>query len=245
MWETNPVATPIEGHLESAPDGHQATEDSRLRYQSAVGSLMYAMLGTRPDLAYAVSVVSRYSSNPTETHWKAVKRIFRYIRGTLSLQLTFKGPLMPLNGYTDADWAGDRDTRRSTSGYVFNVGSGAISWSSKRQPTVALSSCEAEYMGQTQATKEAVWLSDLLDQINPPEAPVNATKAHSTIHVALICLPTSFSFGAIIIQCDNQGAMALAKKPSIPRSEQRYRHPTALSTGKNRGRNSGISVRPH
>ena len=141
------MATPMDGRIEAAPEGHQATDDSRLRYQSAMGSLMYAMLGTRPDLAYAVSVVSSYASNPTDTHWKAAKRIFRYIKGTLPLQLTYKGHLKPLNGYTDADWAGDHHTRRSTSGFVFNVGSGAISWSSKRQPTVALSSCEAEYMG--------------------------------------------------------------------------------------------------
>ena len=209
------MATPVEGRLEAIPEGYQATEDSRLRYQSAVGSLMYAMLGTRPDLAYAVSVVSRYSSNPTETHRMAVKRIFRCIKGTLTLQLTFRGPFIPLNGNTDADWAGDHDTRRSTSGYVFNVGSGAINWSSKRQPTVALSSCEAEYMGQTQATKEAMWLSSLLDQINPPEAPGTHSMQQMTqsANINLACLPTSFSFGAVIIHCNNQGAVALAKNP--------------------------------
>ena len=213
MWDTNPVATPMDGRLEAAPEGHQATDDSRLRYQSAVGSLMYAMLGTRPDLAYAVSVVSRYASNPTDTHWKAVKRIFRYIKGTLPLQLTYKGHLQPLNGYTEADWAGDHHTRRSTSGFVFNVGSGAISWSSKRQPTVALSSCEAEYMGQTQATKEAVWLSSLLDQLSAPQVPgIHSLQTQST-SVALACLPTSFALNAIIIHCDNQGAIALAKNP--------------------------------
>ena len=80
-----------------------------------------------------------------------IKRIFRYLRGTILLNLIYKGDLDALMGYSDADWAGDSETRRSTSGYVFNIGSGAISWSSKRQPTVALSTCEAEYMGQTQA----------------------------------------------------------------------------------------------
>ena len=213
MWDTNPVATPMDGRLEAAPEGHQATDDSRLRYQSAVGSLMYAMLGIRPDLAFAVSVVSRYASNPTDTHWKAVKRIFRYIKGTLPLQLTYKGHLQLLNGYTDADWAGDHHTRRSTSGFVFNVGSGAISWSSKRQPTVALSSCEAEYMGQTQATKEAVWLSSLLDQLSAPQVPGNHSLQTQSTSVALACLPTSFALNAIIIHCDNQGAIALAKNP--------------------------------
>ena len=128
MWECKPVATPMDStRLEAAAPNHVATAGQRHAYQSAVGSLMYAMLGTRPDLAYAVSVVSRYASNPTNTHWKAVKRIFRYIKGTLDLRLTFSGALSPLSGYIDADWGGDPDIRRSTSGYVFNVGSGAIS----------------------------------------------------------------------------------------------------------------------
>lgn len=80
---------------------------------------MYAMLSTRPDLAFSVSGVSRYASNPNSSHWQAVKRIFRDIRGTLSLQLTYYGTLSNLEGYTDADWVGDYDTRRSTSGYIF------------------------------------------------------------------------------------------------------------------------------
>lgn len=191
----SPVKTPMDPqeHFEKSDEGYEATEYLRKWYQSAVGSLMYAMLGTRPDLAYAVSVVSRYSSNPNDKHQKAVKRIFRYLNGTVDLTLTYRGDLMPLNGYTDADWAGDRDTRRSTSGFTFNIGSGALSWQSKRQPTVALSSCEAEYMGQTQATKEAVWLKALLKQLDEAyEAPV-----------------------ATIIHCDNQGAMALAKNPEF------------------------------
>ena len=136
MMDCKPVPTPIESqHLTVAAVDYQPDKHFHTRYQSAVGSLMYAMLGTRPDLAFAVSVVSRYSSKPNDSHWQAVKRIFRYIKGTLDLQLTFRGPLTALTGYTDADWAGDQDTRRSTSGFVFNLGSGAISWSSKRQPT--------------------------------------------------------------------------------------------------------------
>lgn len=196
MWESKPQLTPMDAStkLHKADEGYIAPADFRLRYQSAVGSLMYAMLGTRPDIAYAVSVVSRYGSNPTDQHWAAVKRIFRYLKGTVSLRLTFKGPLHQVSGYADADWAGDQDTRRSTSGYVFNVGSGAISWSSKRQPTVALSTCEAEYIGQTQATKEAIWLRNLLTQLSS-ESP-NSVQA-------------------VVIYCDNQGAIALAKNPQF------------------------------
>lgn len=89
--------TPMETqHLEDSPPDYQPTEDFRLQYQSAVGFLMYAMLGTRPDLAYAVSIVSRYASRPNNSHWQAVKRIFRYIKGTLDLELTFKDHQEPL-----------------------------------------------------------------------------------------------------------------------------------------------------
>jgi hypothetical protein len=151
---------------------------------------MYAMLGTRPDIAYAVSVVSRFSANPTTDHWAAVQRVLRYLRGTIDLELAFSSDLSPLVGYSDADWAGDIDTRRSTSGYVFGIGTGPISWSSKRQSTVSLSNCEAEYIGQTQATKEAVWLRNLLAEI------ANMRERD---------IPTTVIYG------DNQGAIALAK----------------------------------
>ena len=170
MWECKGTPTPMGTEkYQVAEEDFQATDASRTAYQSAVGSLMYAILGTRPDIAYAVSVVSRYGFNPNESHWKAVKRIFRYLRDTVNYQLIFRGDLKPLSGYADADWAGDQDTRRSTSGYVFDIDSAAISWSSKRQPTVALSTYEAEYIGQTQVIKKAVWLRGLLNQLNSTE----------------------------------------------------------------------------
>lgn len=200
IWDCKPVATSMDSALVAPATDYQCTSEFRLQYQSAVGSLMYAMLGTRPDLAFAVSVVSRDAFNPNSLHWLAVKRIFRYLKGSLQLQLTFRGPIQVLSGFPDADWAGDHDTRRSTSGYVFNIGSGAISWSSKRQPTVALSSCEAEYMGQTQATKEAISLKSLLAQQDSSLA--------EGVH-------------AVIIHCDNQGAIALAKNPE---SHARSKH---------------------
>ena len=190
-WNLTPASTPLETSRKLAPaeEGYVAPRKLQEDYQSAVGSLMYAMLGTRPDIAYAVSLVSRYSANPTPAHWNAVVRIFRYLRGTVHYELVYKGSLQELTGYTDSDWAGDT-TRRSTSGYLFNVGSGAISWSSKRQATVALSTCEAEYIGQTQATKEAIWLKNLLNQLlRPDDVDPKAT----------------------VIFGDNQGAIALAK----------------------------------
>jgi hypothetical protein len=187
-----PVTTPMEtsSRLVPADQDYQADKAFRRKYQSIVGSLMYAMLGTRPDLAFAVSVISRFSSNPAKAHMKAVERILRYLHETVSMGLVFRGALQPLSGYTDSDWAADPDTRRSTSGYVFTLGSAAISWSSKRQPTVSLSTCEAEYIGQTNATKEAIWLQGFLRQIDPNDDP---------------------GLGATIIYGDNQGAIALAK----------------------------------
>jgi len=131
--------------LEPAGEDYCAEPEFKTQYQSAVGTLMYAMLGTRPDIAYAISSVSRYAANPTPAHIAAVKRILSYLKGTIDLQLTFRGELTDLIGYLDSDWGGDPITHRSTAGFVFNIGSGAISWSSKRQPTVALSTCEAEY----------------------------------------------------------------------------------------------------
>ena len=127
MTGCKPVATPMESTKpEAAPEGFEAPKEQKHWYQSAVGSLMYAMLNTRPDIAYAVLVVSRYASNPTEAYKKMVKRIFRYLRGTTLLNLIYKGNLDALMRYSDANWAGDSETRRSTSGYVFNTGSGAI-----------------------------------------------------------------------------------------------------------------------
>ena len=111
----------------------------------------------------------------------------------MNLQLTFRGSLTALTGYTDANWAGNQDTRRSISGFVFNLGSGAISWSSKRQPTVALSSCKAKYMGQTQAVKEAVWLKSLFDQLSPP----SNIDSNSSIQIDSNHLPTSTVSGIL------------------------------------------------
>lgn len=189
LWsDTKTTGVPMTVKLEASPEGYVASEEMKVKYQSAVGSLMYAMLGTRPDIAYAVSAVSRYASNPHEVHWQAVIRIMRYLRGTIEYELVFSGPMTSLVGYSDSDWGGD-SSRRSTSGFVFNVGSGAITWQSKRQRVVALSTCEAELVAMTQATKEAIWLRALLNELGHREA------------------------GATVIYGDNQGAIALSRNP--------------------------------
>jgi len=161
----NPVPTLADSHirLEKSDPGFEATQYERRRYQSAVGSLMYAMLGTRPDIAYAVSKVSQYSINRGPGHWTAVKRIFQYLAGTPSRGLWY-GRQGRGTGYTDAD-RGSGDDRRSIGGYAFLLNRAAISWNSKKQSTVALSSTEAEYMFLTQAVKESIWLQAILGDL--------------------------------------------------------------------------------
>ena len=158
-------------------------------YKSAVGSLMYAMVATRADLAFAISTVSQHMARPGWSHWMAIKRILRYLKGTLHLKLQLGGQNIKLTGYCDADWAGDVSERRSTTGYAFMLGDGVVSWSSKRQPTVALSTTEAEYMATSHCTREAMWLRQLLDDVR-----------------------CKYDEGTLIM-CDNQGAIALAKNP--------------------------------
>jgi reverse transcriptase-like protein len=195
MQDCKPLGIPMDPkvRLESAPEDYIPAQEDKEWYARLVGSLMYIMLGTRADIAFTVSALSRYLAKPTDQHLLAAKRVLRYLRGSSDLVLVYRGDLRPLIGYTDADWGGDMDTRRSTSGYLFNIGSGAISWSSKRQPTVALSSCEAEYMGEAQATKEAIWLRNLLTELNSHRKETQAT----------------------IIYGDNQGAIALAQNPQF------------------------------
>ena len=128
-------------------------------YTSAVGSLMYLTVATCPDIAYAVGVVCRFTQNPGLAHWKAVKHIFRYLKGTQDLNLTFSpvAPHEPFQAYTDADHKGNTDNGKLTSGFLIKIRSGAVSWSSKLQPVIALSTTEAEYIAAVHAGKEVIW----------------------------------------------------------------------------------------
>ena len=143
-------------------------------YREAIGSLMYLMVSTRPDLAAAVGILSRFLNDPGEEHWKAVKRVFRYLKGTEGMGLVYrKVQGVTLEGYTDSDWAGDVDSRKSTGAYVMLIGEGAVSWKSKRQDSVALSSTEAEYMASTQAAKEVLWIKDFMGELGMPQGTVS------------------------------------------------------------------------
>jgi hypothetical protein len=168
----NGVTTPMSPDFPTcaATESLSANEEEMKTYPylSAVGSLMYLMVGTRPDLAYPISVLSQYSSRYTKFHWEGVTRMFRYLQHTKDLVLRYDGndPNELLHGYSDSDWGGDRETRRSTTGYVFIYAGGAVSWKSRRQVTVAASTVEAEYMALGDATKEALWLRSLFYELN-------------------------------------------------------------------------------
>ena len=133
-------------------------------YHKVVGSLMYAALGTRPDIAFAVQTVSHFSINPGPAHWEAVKHIFCYLKGTIDLWLSYGDQKMKLTGYTDADGSMAED-RHAISGYAFLIHGGAVSWSTKRQEIVVLSTTEAEYVAITHAAKEILWLQSLISQL--------------------------------------------------------------------------------
>ncbi|GJU84542.1 putative RNA-directed DNA polymerase [Tanacetum coccineum] len=157
----------------------------RVPYASAVGSLMYAMVCTRPDLAHAVGVVSRFLSNPGKKHWEAVKWIFRYLRGTSKLGITFGNGKPMLVGYTDSDLAGNKDNMKSTSGYLMTFAGGAVSWQSRLQKCVALSTTEAEYVAATEACKELLWLKRFLQELGfKQQRYAVLCDNQSTIHLA-------------------------------------------------------------
>ncbi|WVZ49078.1 LOW QUALITY PROTEIN: hypothetical protein U9M48_000459 [Paspalum notatum var. saurae] len=157
---------------------------SRIPYSSAVGSLMYAMVCSRPDLSYAMSLVSRYMANPGKEHWNAVKWILRYLRGTSDACLQFGRNREGLVGYVDSDHAADLDKRRSLTGYVFTVGGCAVSWRACLQSTVALSTTEAEFIAVCDACKEAVWLKGLYAEFSGDTSCINLfCDSQSAIHL--------------------------------------------------------------
>jgi hypothetical protein len=156
LINAKPRPTPLSTSVHLPKDGGVPLDTKMFSYRPLVGSMLYLAVTTRPDIAYAVGMLAKYSSNPTDIHWREALNMLRYLKGTKSQGLTFSGGDITIMGYCDADYAGDLDTRRSTTGYVFILGGAAISWSSRRQHTVAASTAEAEYMATAAATKEAL-----------------------------------------------------------------------------------------
>ncbi|SGY22505.1 BQ5605_C065g12802 [Microbotryum silenes-dioicae] len=155
----------------------QATERIRSWYLQAIGSLLYISLGTRPDIAFAVSYLARFANNPGHRHWIAVKHIFRYLRATYRDELVYargEARITGVVGYSDANWGACVDTSISTMGYVFYIAGSAVSWSSKRQSRVADSTTDAEYLALSHAGKEGIYLSQLLEELHvQPVAPAH------------------------------------------------------------------------
>ncbi|KAL5583478.1 hypothetical protein UlMin_015920 [Ulmus minor] len=188
MKNCNSVITPVEKGLKLVKDPTGKMIDSTL-YKQIVGSLMY-LTATRPDLMHAVSLISRFMEKPKEIHLLAAKRILRYLCGTTKFGLFYKkGEQSDLFGFTDSDYAGDLDDRRCTSGYVFMLGSTAVSWSSKKQPIVTLSTAEAEFVAATSCACQAIWLRKILEELKFKQT--DSTQ----------------------IFCDNSSAIKLSKNP--------------------------------
>ena len=193
MDECKPVSTPMESgkRFQSSQDNEELFDINA--YQQAIGCLTYLSTATRPDIAVAVNILSRFMSKPNKEHWSGVKRIFRYLKGTLDFGLKFSmnEGNAELIGFSDADWAGDLNTRHSTSGYIFQIGSSTVSWCSKKQATVAKSTTEAESVALALATQKAIWLRSLLSDLGQElTSPTNIFE-------------------------DNQGAIQLAKNPKF------------------------------
>ena len=138
---------------------------SKVMYSSTVGSLMYGIMCTRLDNAHAMGVVSKYMNNPSKQHWKEVQWILGYLRGTTYHALCFRGSDIVLQGYVDIDMESDKDSRRSTTGYVFTIGGRAVIWISKLQQVVAISTMEVEYVAATEASKEMIWLQRCMEEL--------------------------------------------------------------------------------
>ncbi|KAL0541273.1 hypothetical protein IC582_021315 [Cucumis melo] len=164
-----------------------------------IGSLMYAMLCTRPDICYSVGIVSRYQSNPRRDHWTAVKNILKYLRRTKDYILVYRSKDLILTGYTDSDFQIDKDARKSTSGSVFTLNGGAVVWRSIKQSYITDSTMETEYVATCEALKEAVWLKKFSTDL----------KVVPNMH-----LP-------ITLYCDNSGTVANSREP---RSHKRGKH---------------------
>lgn len=191
MVEAVSRSTPLCTSVKLVKGVGQELDTARFPYSALVGSLLYLACCTRPDISQAVGALSRYMSCPTEQHWIAAKGVLRYLVGTSAKGITFKRGAGSLIGYCDADFAGDLDTRRSTTGFVFVFNGGALSWSSKLQATVAVSTTEAEYQSAGSAVREALWWRVLMSDLG------HACE------------------GPVTILCDNQAAIKLLRNPLV------------------------------
>jgi hypothetical protein len=200
MENSSPVPTPIVRglQLDAQSAGSLLINSQRDRYQQAVGCLLYLALGTRPDIAFAVGMLSRFTSCPRTRHAQALNRVLRYLNGTRHAGIRYKAGKVnekpALFGYSDADHGGTihKEGRRSTGGYIFLLTDRPISWQSKRQTVVSTSTLEAEYIGQYNAAREVVWIRLFLEELGLRDLIANLLN----------------------IVADNNGANKLSKDPA-------------------------------
>ena len=192
LTEAKQVSTPMEANAQFTTQqclstANQSAHMQNVPYSEAIGSVLWLVVVSRPDAAYAVGTLSQFIQNLGPAHWEALKQVISYLGSTKNLWLTFGGNNRTMvEGYCDSDWASQQH-HHSISGFSFHFGHGAVSWSSKKQNIVALSSMEAEYIAQTHAAKEAMWLQIFISEMQGKKEK------------------------GITLLCDNQGAIALAK----------------------------------
>jgi hypothetical protein len=196
--DLTPISTPINLGVQLIKSSTNATKEDIKLYQQQIGALLYLALKTRPDITYAVNKCSRFMSNPDKSHFKALDQIWKYLNKypKLGLYYNCNNPTNTLKGYSDSDWGGDISSRKSTSGFLFLYNNNIISWNSTLQKTVALSSCEAEYMALKEATKESIYLTSVITYINTKLQLYNTSN-----------IPT--------ILVDNKGSLKLAENPEF------------------------------
>ena len=196
MSDCKPCPTPMTSGLKLSNQGIDEFEDPGL-YRSVVGALQYVTI-TRPEITFCVNKVCQFMHRPLLTHWKAVKRILRYLQGSISFGLHLRSsPCLRLFAFCDSDWGSDPDDRRSTSGHCVFLGPNIISWMSKKQAVVSRSSTEAEYRSMASVVAELQWIRTLL----------------SELHLPLLNVPT--------VYCDNQSTVLLTSNPIL---HQRTKH---------------------
>lgn len=199
MDDCKPVWTPCDPNIQLKKAESEGEILRNIPYQEAIGCLLYLSQGTRPDITYIVNSLSRYNGQPTAEHWTTLKRVLRYLKATIDYKLTYDGNSEGnITGYCDADWASHSEDRRSCTGYIFILQGAAISWCSKKQPTIALSSTEAEYMSLATAVQEAIWLKQLDEDFWPESSAI-----------------------PIVVYCDNQSAIRISGNESY---HQRSKH---------------------
>jgi hypothetical protein len=190
LLDCNPVSIPMLNTEKLVPATDSDALADRADYQQIVREVMFAGLVARPDIIYAVSILAQFGNNPTSTHLKAAKHLLRYLKGTIRLGIIYSMPPQVPHAFSDSDWAGDVNSRRSRTGYLIKLNNDAIIWRTILQLTVALSTTEAEYMALAEALKEIMWLRQFLidlDYGDPNLATTLFTDNQGALALAEIC----------------------------------------------------------